>query len=139
SPRAWPSSEMGLQRICRSSRSRRRRTESKSAQGRHEISLRADSISQRSCRKRARPSVATAEGTTARPVRQFHRAPSNGSSRSRTEWSASSLDGLLLPTGLRSSTLREHLHDFDEGTGSSTNNEVTRLEHDVACLRALLR
>ena len=69
---------------------------------------------------------ATAEDTTRRPVRQFHRAPSNGSSRSRTEWSASSLPGRPLPTGVRSSTLREQFHDFDEGTGSSANNEVTR-------------
>src|SRR2546426_9987065 len=87
SPRAWSSIGKARARICRSSRSPKPTTASRSRRGRRGSSWPADSTSPRSCRPQAWPWEAKAEVTTALPGRRFLPARRRSSWKLRTGWS----------------------------------------------------
>src|SRR5437667_64738 len=93
SPRAWPSTAKARARTCRSSRSPKPKTASRSRRERRESSWPADSTSRPSCRPRAWPWEAKAAVTTAPPARRFLRGPKKSFWRLRTGWSGSSWGG----------------------------------------------
>src|SRR5213594_187906 len=92
SPRAWSSIGRARARICRSSRSPKPTTASRSRRGRRGSSWPADSTSRLSCRPRAWPWEAKAEVITALPARRFLPARRRSSWKLRTGWSGNNWD-----------------------------------------------
>src|SRR2546427_8746632 len=92
-PRAWSSTGKVRAKICRSSRSPRPKTASRSRHGRRGSSWPAVSTSRRSCRPRAWRSEAKVEVTTGLPGRPSLRGRKRSSWKLRIEWFGNNWDG----------------------------------------------